>query len=161
MNIGQLEVNSLDYISFLKSRADYTFKMKSFSSPKNIYLRFIVWMLKSFGNFFLYFRNEFKDDKKNVLFIVHGDTTTSAIGAIIAKLCRVKLIHIESGLRSYNFLEPFPEEINRFIISHLTDIHFSRGKNGSFPARWDSTTLILFSQCSMWLPFEIRVAWFH
>ena len=98
--------------------------MKPFSWPRNIYLRFIVWILKSFGNFYIYFRNEFKTDKKNVLFVVHGDTSTSAIGAIIAKLCRVKLIHIESGLRSYDFFEPFPEEINRFIISHLANIHF-------------------------------------
>lgn len=122
-NQNRLHFKELKHI-IKKSKADYTFKIKSFSWPKNIYLRFIVWIFKSFGNFYLYFKNEFKSDKNNVLFIVHGDTITSAIGAIVAKLCRVKLLHIESGLRSYNFLEPFPEEINRFIISYLADIHF-------------------------------------
>lgn len=123
--------NSLDLseINFLigKYSIDYTFKMKPFKWPKNIYLRFLVWIIKSVGNYLIYFRNEFKDDK-NVLFIVHGDTISSLIGAIVAKLCGVKLVHIESGLRSFDFFEPFPEEICRFVISHLADFHYSPNK---------------------------------
>lgn len=105
--------------------AGYTFKLKPFKYPRNIYLRFLVWSIKSNGNYFLYFRNKFrKSDKKNLLFIVHGDTVSSLFGAIVAKIYGVRLVHIESGLRSFNFLEPFPEEISRFIISWLSDIHF-------------------------------------
>ncbi len=112
-----------------KQSADYTFKLKPFKYPRNIYLRFLVWSVKSINNYLLYFRNEFKgENRKNSLFIVHGDTVTSLMGAIVAKICRVKLIHIESGLRSFSFLEPFPEEFCRFVISYLTDIHFCPNK---------------------------------
>ena len=111
-----------------KEAPHYIFKMKSFKWPKDIYLRFLVWIIKSIGNFFIYFRQEFKGRKKEILFVVHGDTLTAVVGAIVAKLCRVKLVHIESGLRSFNFLEPFPEELSRFVVSWLADVHFSPGK---------------------------------
>ena len=46
------------------------------------------------------------------------------MGAFTARLYGLKLVHIESGLRSFNYLEPFPEEICRVIISKLADMHF-------------------------------------
>lgn len=93
--------------------------------PNNLYLRFLIWTIKTLGNFHLYFNNEFKNiDKANSYFIVHGDTVSSLIGAIAAKLRGIRLVHIESGLRSYNFFQPFPEEICRFIISRLANVHF-------------------------------------
>jgi len=112
-----------------KCKADYTFIMKPYSWPNNIYLRFVIWILKSFGNYLIYFKNEFSEGRgQNSYFIVHGDTITALIGAFVAKVCHVKLVHIESGLRSFNFLEPFPEELCRFMISWLADIHFSPNK---------------------------------
>lgn len=111
-----------------KRSADYTFRMKPYKWPKDIYLRFIIWFVKSLGNYFIYFRNEFRGKNKNSYFIVHGDTVTSVIGALIAKLCQVKPVHIESGLRSFSFFEPFPEELSRFITSHLADISFCPNK---------------------------------
>lgn len=112
-----------------KIAVDYTFKMTRFTNIQDIYVRFIWWTVKSLVNYFLYFWNEFKNlDRKSIFLIVHGDTVTAVIGALIAKACRVKLVHIESGLRSFNFLEPFPEELFRFVISYLADIHFSPNK---------------------------------
>lgn len=111
------------------AKADYTFKMKPFKWPKNVYARFVIWLIKSIGNYVIYFRNEFKGvKKKDAIFIVHGDTMTAVIGALVAKICGVTLVHIESGLRSFNMLEPFPEEICRLIISFLADIHFPPNK---------------------------------
>ena len=108
-----------------KQKADYTFKLKPISVRLNIYVRFAIWIIKSLTNYLLYFRSEFKElDRKNLLFIVHGDTVSSLMGAFIAKIYGVKLAHIESGLRSYNFLEPFPEEISRYLVSRLADLHF-------------------------------------
>ena len=100
--------------------------LKPFKSPfNNEYLSFVFWAIKNLGNFILYFHNEFKGmEKKKIFFIVHGDTVSSLIGAIAAKINRTKLVHIESGLRSYNFFEPFPEELCRVIVSRLADIHF-------------------------------------
>lgn len=100
--------------------------LKPFKSPfNNTYFGFIFWAIKTLGSFILYFNNEFKGvEKKNTFFIIHGDTVSSLIGAIAAKIYRTKVVHIESGLRSYNFFEPFPEEFCRFIVSKLADIHF-------------------------------------
>lgn len=105
--------------------AYYNFKQKPTKLPLHILFGFIWWSIKAMVNYFLYFRNEFKQlKKKEILFIVHGDTMSSLIGAIISKLHGIQLIHIESGLRSFNFLEPFPEELCRFLVSKLADIHF-------------------------------------
>ena len=55
--------------------------------------------------------------------LVHGDTNSCWLGALLGKLRRNKVMHIESGLRSYHLLKPFPEEINRLITFFLADIY--------------------------------------
>jgi UDP-N-acetylglucosamine 2-epimerase (non-hydrolysing) len=59
------------------------------------------------------------------LVFVQGDTTTSFIGALAAYYSKVKVAHIEAGLRSGNKYSPFPEELNRILTSHLSDFHFT------------------------------------
>jgi len=54
--------------------------------------------------------------------IVYGDTNTALMGAIAAKQCRKKLIHIEAGMRSDNM--EMIEEQNRIMIDHISDILF-------------------------------------
>jgi len=49
------------------------------------------------------------------LVITHGDTATASWAAIFGQTSFCKVLHIESGLRSYNLLKPFPEEIMRLI----------------------------------------------
>ena len=56
--------------------------------------------------------------------LVHGDTTTALASSLVAFYNNKKLVHIESGLRTYK-RDPFPEEKNREIISRLADMHFS------------------------------------
>ncbi len=86
---------------------------------------FFVWTIRTFFSLLLGMRSQFLGlNKSNSLFIIHGDTVSSLMGALVASLYGLKLVHIESGLRSFNFLEPFPEELCRYIISRLADIHF-------------------------------------
>jgi UDP-N-acetylglucosamine 2-epimerase (non-hydrolysing) len=59
------------------------------------------------------------------LVLVQGDTTTSFIGALAAYYSKVKVAHIEAGLRSGNKYSPFPEELNRILAGHLSDFHFT------------------------------------
>lgn len=59
------------------------------------------------------------------LVFVQGDTTTSFIGALGAYYCKIKVAHIEAGLRSGNKYSPFPEEVNRILAGHLSDYHFT------------------------------------
>lgn len=56
--------------------------------------------------------------------LVHGDTISTVMGALIARHFKLKVAHVEAGLRSYNYLNPFPEEIDRVIVSRLTSVSF-------------------------------------
>jgi UDP-N-acetylglucosamine 2-epimerase (non-hydrolysing) len=58
------------------------------------------------------------------LVIVQGDTTTAFAGCLAAFYQKVKVAHVEAGLRTYEKYRPFPEEINRSLITQLADLHF-------------------------------------
>ncbi len=55
--------------------------------------------------------------------LVQGDTTSALAVAINSFNSGIKVIHLEAGLRTYDNENPYPEEINRKIISQLTNIH--------------------------------------
>lgn len=57
--------------------------------------------------------------------LVHGDTTTTFAGALAAFYTKVKLGHIEAGLRTFNKWLPYPEEINRKLTGTLADLHLA------------------------------------
>jgi UDP-N-acetylglucosamine 2-epimerase (non-hydrolysing) len=59
------------------------------------------------------------------LIIVQGDTTTAFTGALAGFYHKKKVAHIEAGLRTYDKYNPFPEEINRQLVSKIADFHFS------------------------------------
>ncbi|MFH0864239.1 MAG: UDP-N-acetylglucosamine 2-epimerase [Candidatus Gottesmanbacteria bacterium] len=56
--------------------------------------------------------------------LVHGDAESAILGFLIGKYFRAKVVHVEAGLRSGSFLEPFPEEIVRTIVDLGSDICF-------------------------------------
>ena len=57
--------------------------------------------------------------------LVHGDTSTTFAGALAAFYNKVKIGHVEAGLRTYDKYSPFPEEMNRCLTGVLADFHFS------------------------------------
>ncbi|WP_324721955.1 non-hydrolyzing UDP-N-acetylglucosamine 2-epimerase [Salinimicrobium sp. HB62] len=59
------------------------------------------------------------------LVLVHGDTTTSVMVALAAFHRKIKIAHIEAGLRTFKSNSPFPEEINRQITARLASINFA------------------------------------
>ncbi|NCO23741.1 MAG: UDP-N-acetylglucosamine 2-epimerase (non-hydrolyzing) [Candidatus Infernicultor aquiphilus] len=65
-----------------------------------------------------------KKEKPNMV-LVQGDTTTAFAGALAAFYQKIKIGHIEAGLRTNNKYYPFPEEINRHLTSVLADLHFA------------------------------------
>lgn len=66
-------------------------------------------------------------ERPNVV-LVQGDTTTAFCGALAAFYHRVKVGHVEAGLRTGNKYAPFPEEINRCLVTRLADFHFAPTK---------------------------------
>ena len=57
--------------------------------------------------------------------LVQGDTTSAMAGAMAGCYSKIPVAHIEAGIRSFNKLEPFPEEVNRKIIDVMSDVHFA------------------------------------
>tara|TARA_B100002051_G_C16684089_1_gene611603 strand:- start:37 stop:1155 length:1119 start_codon:yes stop_codon:yes gene_type:complete len=60
--------------------------------------------------------------------IVQGDTTSACFTAIAAFQLGIKVFHNEAGLRTFDNLNPFPEESNRKIISSVASLHFAPTK---------------------------------
>lgn len=61
------------------------------------------------------------------LVLVHGDTMTTLYGALLGRALRAPVAHIESGLRSFDLLHPFPEELNRRLTSRIATICYAPG----------------------------------
>ena len=59
--------------------------------------------------------------------LVHGDTMSTLVGAMIARRHGITIAHIEAGLRSHSLLHPFPEEITRLLVSRLSTLFYCSG----------------------------------
>ncbi|MCY6485620.1 UDP-N-acetylglucosamine 2-epimerase (non-hydrolyzing) [Clostridium aestuarii] len=57
--------------------------------------------------------------------LVHGDTTTTFAASLAAFYKKIKVGHVEAGLRTYNKFFPYPEEMNRRLTGAITDFHFA------------------------------------
>jgi UDP-N-acetylglucosamine 2-epimerase (non-hydrolysing) len=88
----------------------------------------VFWIIK------ICFKTLFKKEKilgkttKNDILLTHGDTFSTVLGALIGKIARINVAHVESGLRSFKLFAPFPEEINRLITFRLSNIYFCAGE---------------------------------
>lgn len=79
-------------------------------------------------------------DAKPDLVFVQGDTTTAFAGALAAYYLKIKVAHVEAGLRSHNKYAPFPEEMNRLLTSQLTDLHLAPTKQAADNLRLENIT---------------------
>ena len=64
------------------------------------------------------------DGLKPDLILVHGDTSTTFAGALSAFYHQVPVGHVEAGLRTYDKYSPFPEEMNRKLVTSIADLYF-------------------------------------
>jgi UDP-N-acetylglucosamine 2-epimerase (non-hydrolysing) len=67
--------------------------------------------------------------------LVQGDTTTVAIASLLAYYRRIRVGHVEAGLRTHDKWQPFPEEINRRVAGVTADLHFA-------PTEWARQNLL-------------------
>ncbi|SEH05566.1 non-hydrolyzing UDP-N-acetylglucosamine 2-epimerase [Candidatus Venteria ishoeyi] len=97
----------------------------------------LIWMIKILWHVIRYRSKVFCNDKNGIV-LVHGDTFSTLLGALIGKFSKLKVAHVESGLRSFNLLHPFPEEITRLLTFHLSNYMFC-------PGDWAVSNLIKYS----------------
>lgn len=67
--------------------------------------------------------------------LIHGDTVSTLIALFLAKRAGLAVAHVEAGLRSFNILEPFPEELVRLMAMRFADILFA-------PSAWAQDNLV-------------------
>lgn len=89
----------------------------------NSVIKMFYWMLKIIITTLFRRKAIWRNDKHGIV-LNHGDTFSTLLGSVLSKLCGLKNAHIESGLRSFNLLHPFPEEITRLIVFKLSDYYF-------------------------------------
>ncbi len=78
--------------------------------------------------------------------LVHGDTTTTFAGSVAAFYNKIKVGHVEAGLRTYDKYSPFPEEMNRKLTGSIADFHFSptlANKNNLLKESIDETAIYI------------------
>jgi len=63
--------------------------------------------------------------EKPDIVLVHGDTTTTFATALAAFYQKIRIGHVEAGLRTHDKYSPYPEEMNRVLTGHLADLHFA------------------------------------
>ncbi len=69
------------------------------------------------------------EELKPDMILVHGDTSTTFAGALSAFYHKVPVGHVEAGLRTYNKYSPYPEEMNRKLVTAIADLFFCPTKN--------------------------------
>lgn len=74
------------------------------------------------------------EEEKPDLILVHGDTSTTFLASYAAFLQQIQIGHVEAGLRTWNKLSPYPEEMNRQLTGVLSDLHFA-------PTNWSAGNL--------------------
>ncbi|HEX4095275.1 MAG TPA: UDP-N-acetylglucosamine 2-epimerase (non-hydrolyzing), partial [Caulobacteraceae bacterium] len=65
------------------------------------------------------------DQERPDWLVVQGDTTTAMASALAAYYRKIKVAHVEAGLRTHDKYAPFPEEVNRRVIAAIADAHFA------------------------------------
>ena len=112
--IEQGDVSILPFLNFFGLKEDYCIRENNFISSISSLVSNIIINLESI----------LKNENPSLIF-VQGDSNTAMATALAAYHQKIPVVHIEAGLRSYNKYSPFPEEMNRKIISSIADYHFS------------------------------------
>ncbi|MCI8420028.1 MAG: UDP-N-acetylglucosamine 2-epimerase (non-hydrolyzing) [Oscillospiraceae bacterium] len=74
------------------------------------------------------------------MILVHGDTSTTFAGALSAFYHKVPVGHVEAGLRTYDKYSPYPEEMNRKLVTSIADLYFCPTENNRENLRRESVT---------------------
>jgi UDP-N-acetylglucosamine 2-epimerase (non-hydrolysing) len=114
INSGQHDSLLAPFLAPLGFKADHDLKVMTHDqSPNTVCSRVLAGL-----------DDIFRKNRPDLV-IVQGDTTTALAGALAAFNLGVPVGHVEAGLRSFDVASPFPEEMNRTLISRLSTWHFA------------------------------------
>jgi UDP-N-acetylglucosamine 2-epimerase (non-hydrolysing) len=85
-----------------------------------------VWTAKILWRCVTQRRRIFGADARGIV-LVHGDTFSTLLGALMGRVAGLRVGHVESGLRSFRLFDPFPEEITRLLTFRLSDSLYCPG----------------------------------
>ena len=93
-------------------------------SESNTISKFLGW----FSSMFIKSLTPKKIFPEKGIVLTHGDTVTTAWAAIVGRLARCTVVHVESGLRTNKILNPFPEELMRLITFRFSNVYFCQNE---------------------------------
>lgn len=124
---GQNDLKKSRILDFVKLNGKFV-ELSSEESIKKSAAGLLAWFIRTKKNARRIILQSFMPEVLTGMpMIVHGDTVSTLMGAMLGRKLRMKVCHVEAGLRSHNLFSPFPEEIDRLLTSRLADIHFAPG----------------------------------
>lgn len=87
-----------------------------------------IWLVRILFRCISSRKKLFGSYKKTDIVVVHGDTFSTIAGALIGRVLGMRVAHVESGLRSFNYFHPFPEELTRLGTFILSNIYYCPGE---------------------------------
>jgi UDP-N-acetylglucosamine 2-epimerase (non-hydrolysing) len=85
-----------------------------------------LWLARILGQCVVSRGKIFGNDDRGIV-LVHGDTFSTLLGALMGRVAGLRVGHVESGLRSFNIFHPFPEEITRLLTFRLSHTLYCPG----------------------------------
>lgn len=129
---GQNDIHNSIFLKRCDSKVDVDLSI--FAPDAKSGKAYLDWMLKTIRYGVRYFK-KVRRNGVDAAMVVHGDTLSTLMGTIIARKSGIPYSHVEGGLRSYNWFNPFPEEIDRFFSSKHADVIFCPNERGTETAR--------------------------
>lgn len=125
---GQNDITKSRILEFIKLNGRFI-ELSHESDIKKSAVGLFTWFGKTLKSATSLILKEFKrDELEGAPFIVHGDTVSTYMGAIVGAKLKAKVCHVEAGLRSHHLFNPFPEEIDRLLTSRKARYHFAPGE---------------------------------
>ncbi len=86
-----------------------------------------LWMARALAASVARRRAIFGGDRRGIV-LVHGDTFSTLLGALMGRLAGLTVGHVEAGLRSFHLFHPFPEELTRLLTFRLAQVYYCPGR---------------------------------
>lgn len=86
----------------------------------------LAWALRIVFHALRHRKTVWQGDRNGIV-LNHGDTFSTLLGSLLARVCGHQAAHVESGLRSFKLFHPFPEELTRILTFKLSSIYFAPG----------------------------------